>query len=175
MRAIYCLGSLESQFTPAAAAGTGALEIEDRGHPDVFTWTAHPLREQPGRALLAVAIVLACGLLVATAVGGAMTGPAAGGGAIAFLLLTLNRFFLPSHYRVDRHGIAVRYPVGSRSLRWTELRRFPHDAQGGYVSPRRKGGMLDTRGISLLFAGHGSEIIPRIQAGMEQGPSLSTA
>jgi hypothetical protein len=90
-----------------------------------------------------------------------------------FLLLTLNRFFLPSQYRVDQHGIAVRYPVGSRSLRWSELQRFPHDALGGYVSPRHRGGMLDTRGISLLFGGRGAEIIPRIKAGMEQGPTLS--
>lgn len=85
-----------------------------------------------------------------------------------FLLLMLNRFYLPSRYRLDEHGIAVRYPIGSRSIRWQELRRFPHDQTGGYLSTRERSGMFDSRGISVLFANRAEEIIPRIKASMAQ-------
>lgn len=140
-----------------------------------FEWMAHPIREQPIKGALASMLVLACGVLVALAVGGSQTGPLAGGGAILFQLLILNRFFLPSRYRIDANGIAVRYPMGSKSMRWSEVTRFRHDQVGGYVSPRRRGGALDSRGISLLFAGHGAEIVELIQGGMKANKPDSAA
>ena len=135
--------------------------------PDILEWTAHPMREQPGRAVLVVMVLLLCGLVIMLSVGDVQLGLLAGGTAVFFLFLTLNRFFLPSRYRLDRNGIAVRYPVGSRSLRWKDLRRFPHDQVGGYLSTRIRRSMFDTRGISVLFGRHGGEIIPRIESAME--------
>ena len=136
-------------------------------HEDILEWSAHPLREQPARAVVVCVVILACGLLVSLAVGDPTGGVLAGGAAMLFLLFMLNRFFLPSSYRLDANGIAVRYPIGSRSLRWVDLRRFPHDQVGGYLSTRERGGMFDSRGISVLFAGRGTEIIQRIKASMD--------
>lgn len=138
-----------------------------------YEWTAHPLREQPWKAALAVVLVLFCGILVGVIVADPVFGPLAAGGALLFLFVALNRFFLPSKYRMDEHGVAVRYPLRSRALRWGEIRRFAHDSQGGYVSPRRRGGALDTGGISLLFGGHGHQIIPLIEAALESTGNLS--
>lgn len=132
-----------------------------------YEWTAHPLREQPWKALLAVALVLFCGVLIGVIVDDPLVGPLAAGGSILFLFITLNRFFLPSKYHMDEHGVAVRYPLRSRTLRWADIRRFVHDSQGGYVSPRCRGGALDTRGISLLFGGRGHQIIPLIEAAID--------
>jgi hypothetical protein len=75
-----------------------------------YEWTAHPLREHPAKAVLAIVLVLACGVLVGLIVDAPTVGPIAAGGAILFLFIALNRFFLPSRYRMDEHGIAVRYP-----------------------------------------------------------------
>ncbi|MDG1899790.1 MAG: hypothetical protein P8I74_07985 [Phycisphaerales bacterium] len=133
---------------------------------DILEWSAHPLREQPGRGAIASLVIVACGILVALAVADPVGGVLAGGAAMLFLLLMLNRFYLPSRYRLDEHGIAVRYPIGSRSIRWRELRRFPHDQMGGYLSTRERAGMFDSRGISILFAGRAEEIIPRIKSSM---------
>ena len=133
---------------------------------ETMEWTAHPLRECPYRAVLASLVILACGLLVALSISDVTGGVLAGGAAMIFLFFMCNRFFLPSSYRMDENGIAVRYPVGTRSLRWEDLRRFPHDQSGGYLSTRIRGGMFDSRGISVLFAGRGMEIIPRIKACM---------
>lgn len=138
-----------------------------------YEWTAHPLREHPWKAALAVVLVLFCGILVGVIVADPVFGPLAAGGAIVFLFVALNRFFLPSKYRMDEHGVAVRYPLRSRTLRWGEIRRFAHDNQGGYVSPRRRGGALDTGGISLLFGRHGHQIIPLIEAALDPTGNLS--
>ena len=127
-----------------------------------YEWTAHPLRERPAKAVLAVVLVLICGVLVGLIVADPTLGPLAAGGAILFLFIALNRFFLPSRYRMDEHGIAVRYPLRTRTLRWPEIKQFRHDMEGGYVSPRLRSGIFDTAGISLLFGGCGSEVISRI-------------
>ena len=137
-------------------------------HEDILEWSVHPLRERPGRAVGTCLIILACGLLVSVAVGDPTGGVLAGGAAILFLVLMLNRFFLPSYYRMDAVGIAVRYPIGTRSLRWADLRRFPHNESGGYLSTRERGGLFDSRGISVLFADRGAEIVPRIKAAMDR-------
>ncbi len=134
-------------------------------HPDLpFEWTAHPVREKPRRGVLAAALIVFCGVLVAMIVADPMLGPLAAGGSILFLFLTLNRFFLPTRYRIDEQGVSARFPLGGRALAWSEIRRFPHDREGGYVSPRDRGGALDTRGISLLFAGRGAAIIALIES-----------
>jgi hypothetical protein len=138
-----------------------------------FEWTAHPLREHVGKAVLAAVLVLACGVLVGLVVADPMASPLAAGAAILFLLITLNRFFLPSRYRIDDHGIAVRYPLRTRVLRWSEIKRFRHDEEGGYVSPRSRSGVFDTAGISLLFGTNASEIIPRIKAAIDPPSDVS--
>tara|TARA_Y100000588_G_scaffold164301_1_gene178418 strand:+ start:179 stop:610 length:432 start_codon:yes stop_codon:yes gene_type:complete len=134
---------------------------------DILEWTVHPVRIQPGRALLVLIAMLAVGVLVTLSVPDLQLGLMAGGGAVFFLFLTLNRFFLPSRYRLDGNGIAVRYPFGSKSLRWKDLRRFPHDQSGGYLTTRVRKGAFDRRGISVLFGKRGDEIIPRIKSAME--------
>jgi hypothetical protein len=129
-----------------------------------YEWTAHPVRDKPARGVLAAILIVFCGVLVAMIVDDPLVGPFAAGGSILFLLLTLNRFFLPTRYRIDERGVSARFPLAARALTWAEIRRFPHDGEGGYVSPRDRGGALDTRGISLLFAGRGRDIIPLIES-----------
>ena len=130
-------------------------------------WSVHPLREQPGRGVLVAVAIVGAGVLVTLAVPDPLLGVLAGAAAMLFLLMTLNRFFLKSAYRIDGHGIAVRYPFGSKSLRWKDLRRFPHDHLGGYLSTRSQKSAFDRRGISVLFGGQGVEIIARIESAME--------
>ena len=139
---------------------------------ETLEWTAHPLRESPLRAVAASVVVLSCGLLVALSIPDVTGGVLGGAVAMIFLFFMCNRFFLPSSYRMDKNGIAVRYPVGSRSFRWRDLRRFPHDQTGGYLSTRSRGGIFDSKGMSVLFAGRGVEIIPRIKACMERSEGV---
>lgn len=139
-----------------------------------FEWTAHPLRTQPLKAIVAIGLVVFCGVLVGAIVADPVLSPWAAGGSILFLFMTLNRFFLPSKYRMDQHGIAVRYPLRTRVLRWSEIKQFRHDQEGGYISPRLRAGVFDTAGISLLFsAAHATDIISRIEASIVKDGNAS--
>lgn len=139
----------------------------ERHQEDTLEWTSHPVREQPLKAFLVSVVIMICAQLVGMSVPNLLGGVLAAVGSMAFLFLMLNRFYLPSRYRLDENGIAVRYPIGTRSMRWRDIQRFPHDESGGYLSSRQRGGAFDSRGMSVLFAGQGKEIIPRIQSAME--------
>ena len=130
-------------------------------------WTAHPLRERPGRAMLAIAAVLVCGLMVATSFQNPLTGMLTGGGAMVVLLLSLNRFFLPSSFAIDEEGISAAWPLKRQRMAWTALHGFAHDAEGGYLSkavcPSRWDILLRGNGMHVLFGTHGASIINRIR------------
>ncbi len=129
-----------------------------------YQWTAHPVRDRPVRGVCAALLTVLTGVLVGLVVADPMIGPIAAGGAMIFLLISLNRFFLPTHYRIDEQGVAAQFPLGKRRLLWQEIRRFPHDQLGGYVSAREQGGAFDSQGISLLYEGHAEAVIGLIES-----------
>lgn len=94
------------------------------------------MRDRPVRGVCAALLTVLTGVLVGLVVADPMIGPIAAGGAMIFLLISLNRFFLPTHYRIDEQGVAAQFPLGKRRLLWQEIRRFPHDQLVGYVSAR---------------------------------------
>jgi hypothetical protein len=76
--------------------------------------------------------------------------------AVLILLLMLNRFYFPSQFKIDDEGITALFPLRRQRLRWSELRWFRHDDQGGYLSTRIRPGWLDgRRGMHLVFEGPG--------------------
>jgi len=133
-------------------------------------WTAHPLRERPRRAMLAIAAVLVCGLMVATSFQNPLTGMLTGGGAMVVLLLSLNKFFLPSSFAIDDDGITAVWPLKRQCMAWTDLQGFAHDAEGGYLSkatrPSRWDAMLRGNGMHVLFGSHGETIARHIHRHM---------
>lgn len=136
----------------------------------MFKWTAHPLRERPARAVLAVSVVLVCGLMVATSFKIPLTGMLAGGAAMVVLLLSLNRFFLPSNFAIDDDGITASWPFSKRSIRWSDLRRFAHDAEGGFLStkskPSRWDSILRANGMHVCFGIRGEAVAEHIRLHM---------
>lgn len=165
------LRSLDSPFHPGRIGQTGEAQIEDRPQsdvlPDVLQWTAHPLRQHRGRAAAAIVVVLLCGVMVATSFQTPMTGLLAAGGAMAVLLLTLNRFFLPTTFAIDREGISAAWPLRRQRLRWTDLRRFAHDDEGGFLSTRRNPTrwqlLRSSCGMHVLFGGRPDAVIEAIE------------
>jgi len=161
--------SLDFPFDPAMA-GRERPQIEDRGQSDAFTWAAHPLRERPGHAALAIVAVLLCGLMVATSFEYQLTGMLTGGAAMVLLLLSLNKFFLPSSFAIDDQGITAAWPLSRRHMAWSDLRLFAHDTQGGYLSikarPSRWDTVLRSNGMHVLFGPKAEAIAQRIAAHM---------
>ena len=120
--------------------------------------------------MLAIAAVLVCGLMVATSFQDPLTGMLTGGGAMVVLLLSLNRFFLPSSFAIDEDGITAAWPLKRQRLVWIDLHGFAHDADGGYLSkaarPSKWDAMLRNNGMHVLFGTHGASIADRIRVYM---------
>ena len=139
---------------------------DERRSTPAFTWRAHPARERVGRAALGGAIVLAlaaaCGLLMQDAWWAVL--------ASAVLVLALNRFYFPSRFLIDDEGILARYPLRRLRRSWPEIRRFLHDENGGYLSPRVKATRWDGfGGMHVLFGTERESVIERITAHLKGG------
>lgn len=130
-------------FVPAPSV------MHDQQHPNSTRWTAHPARERPGRAVLGLAII--AGLAVAAYLSFGWEWSMA---AALILLLSLNRFFLPSRFEMDDNRITAKYPLRSKTLHWRDVRRFASDADGGFLSTRSRPSFMDpSSGMHLLFGG----------------------
>jgi hypothetical protein len=88
-------------------------------------------------------------------------------------MLSLNRFFLPSRFSIDAHGITAQFPLRRKHLRWRDVRRFLHDQHGGYLSTRSRASRLDAfSGMHLMFGQQREEVMQRIRAGMAAASQL---
>ena len=113
-----------------------------------LSWSAHPLRERPKRALAGFVIIVALAALAAIEMGHA----AWGGFAAALLVAFLNEFFFPSRFAIDADGVTARYPLRQQRLAWDQVRRVDVGARGGFLGTRGKAGAYDRRGVHLWFA-----------------------
>ncbi len=131
-------------------------------HPAAeYSWRAHPAAERVGAALLGGAAVLGLAGCVYVLSGSPMWS------AFSLLVLTmaLNRFYFPSRYDIDGQGISARSLLGTKRLRWEDVRRFVTDRHGGYLSPRAARSWLDPwRGMHILFGPQRDAAVERIRA-----------
>ena len=134
--------------------------VNDAAPP--FVWRAFPARSRPQSAIAGAMLIAAiCAMIwsfagIAWAVGSAL-----------LLVLALNRFFFPSRFSIDEEGITATYLMTSQRLAWKNVRRFVHDAHGGYVSTRARRSRLDAyRGMHILFSDDRESIIRRIKDAM---------
>lgn len=100
--------------------------------------------------------------------------------AAIVMVLALNRFFFPSRFEIDNTGISARYVISHQELKWTEIRRFHHDAHGAYLSTRVRRSRWDAyRGMHVLFGNRRddvlSEIRKRLAATMTAGATSKVA
>ena len=66
--------------------------------------------------------------------------------------------------KFDGEGITARYLLASHRLRWTDLKRFVHDARGGFLSTRSRPSWLDRyTGLHILFGGDREPVIEQIR------------
>lgn len=136
---------------------------------DRFSWRVHPARDRPGMTVVVLLIVTALTVLVVELMHSVWWGLL----PIVFFLVTLQRYLLPSDYRVDEEGVTAESAFATTKLHWPEIRRFTHDERGGFLSRRRKGSLLDAfQGLHLQFGGNREEVIARIRSGM---PKKGTA
>jgi len=130
---------------------------------DVLTWRVHPARERVGVTAQAVAAVGAAAWASADLMGNAWWAVF----AVAFLVLTLHSYFLPTAYRIDEDGVSASWLLSSAKLGWNDIRRFQHDDRGGLLSTRRRPSARDAfQGVYLVFRNNSDEVVRRIESRM---------
>lgn len=133
---------------------------------EILTWRVHPARERPVATAFALIVIAAVTWMSAVI----MDNPWWGLLPAAFFLLTLQRFFLPSAYRIDAEGITATSFFSSLSFRWGDVRRFLHDGTGAFLSTRRRPSLFDGfRGMHLVFSGNREQVVERINAELQHG------
>ncbi|MCZ6837409.1 MAG: hypothetical protein O7G85_16660 [Planctomycetota bacterium] len=124
-----------------------------------FSWKAHPARERRAQATMAILVILLfCGFVF-------FSFSSLAWAALSFgvLLASLNRFFFPSRFTIDEEGISANYPLRNMRLPWTHLKRFVHDANGGYLSTRARPSRMDGfKGMHIIFDLQRDTIIEKI-------------
>ena len=116
------------------------------------TWTVHPARMNPRRALLGLLVILISAFAIATWIEPPSWRLPIGLAVAGVLFLSVNRFFLPSTFKIDDDGITASYPLRSMRLQWKDLRRFLVGEHGGLLSRRARSSSMDVfTGMQLFF------------------------
>ena len=136
--------SFFASFSPGYGRGIMASEA------DTFRWRVHPFRERRGAAVLAVSAVLVAGGATFVA-GGSLSW---GLPAVVLLLVSLNRFFLPSRFEIDSEGAIARYPFKSYHVPWSQVKFAAGDDRIVLLQPEE---------MPLLLGRHGEEVWDRLQ------------
>ena len=131
---------------------------------EAYSWSVHPVRERRRAAAGAFAIIAGISLLTYLMMG-SLLWPAL---STLILVLSLNRFFWPSRFEINREGITAHYPFGVQHRKWSQVKRFAHDDVGGILSPFARSSRLDSwRALHVYFGAHRDEVDGRLRRCLE--------
>lgn len=134
-----------------------------------FAWRAHPARERLGSAIAVSFVIL--GIILAIYYSfESITWSVI---SLIVLVLSLNRFFFPSQFKVDNNGITAKYFFSRQRYDWKDIRRYLSDRYGVYLSTRRQSSRFDSfRGMNILFGQNREEVLKQIQAKVRKAGSV---
>lgn len=130
-----------------------------------FEWSVFPARERPALALAAIFVIVALSAAAQELAGSSLAGML----AACVLILSLRRFFFPTHYMFDASGLVARPLLGRRRLQWQAVRRVEAGVHAAWLSPLEHPSWRDSHsGVLLLFGRHADavreELIRRLPA-----------
>jgi len=127
----------------------------------IFTWTAHPAKQHVGRGVLGLVVISAAGFGVALLANHPLAGVMGG----LLLVLSLQKFFFPSQYTLNEEGLTAKTLLNTKRLRWSDVRRFVFDADGGYFSTRARASWLDAyRGVHVMWGHQREQAVRAVQS-----------
>lgn len=133
-----------------------------------YAWSAHPAREQPGRAAVGAAWILAVAIVLYATTFNVFWSVF----AVIFLLAALGRFFFPSRFVVDDEGLTASSRLRTQRIAWSKVQRFVHDERGGLLSDRSEPSRLDAyRGVHVLFGRSRKQAVQAIRACLQRARS----
>lgn len=130
-------------------------KIMNRENREELTWETHPAREQPRRALGAFIIII-CFCAVVLIFFSSVTWSVFSG---VVLLVSLSRFFLPTHYTLSSTHVKWTFLGMRQSRPWSMFKRAVKTRGGVFLSPFEKPNRLEGfRGVHLLCRKNRSEV-----------------
>lgn len=135
--------------------------------PETVRWRSCPLKDDLPRSLVLVGVYVGLCALVGVAFGGA------GYALLSAVLLgaSLARYFLPTDFELDEHGVTVRFLRQARKVPWSRVRRVSVQRAGVYLSPFEKASRLDSfRGTFLRFADNSDEVVSFVKSKLAVAP-----
>ncbi len=109
--------------------------IEREVPQQAFAWTVWPARERPSRTVFAVLAMVSLGWMV----GSVMNDSWIGGVAGLALVISLQRFLLPTDYVLNADGLTVHEPLRVRMLRWNDVHGVMWQETRGLLRASRDG------------------------------------
>ncbi|MBL8067994.1 MAG: hypothetical protein JNM28_06070 [Armatimonadetes bacterium] len=83
--------------------------------------------------------------------------------SLAAVFVSTAEYWLPIRFRLDEAGAESKIGLSTNLLRWGDLKRLIHTADGVRLSPLPSPSRLDEfRGVYLRFAGNREEVLAKI-------------
>jgi hypothetical protein len=137
---------------------------ENSTKTDEIRWKIHPAGENPGKAVLAIAVILfflavikiVCVEWIYVII------------SAVVLILSLARFFFPVSFILNNNGIRTTFLGYSRLRQWHEFRRIIEGPKGIHLSPFKKAHILEaTRGCYIICPYNKDKVLEYIKAMIE--------
>ncbi|MEA1950938.1 MAG: hypothetical protein U9N87_06105 [Planctomycetota bacterium] len=127
--------------------------------PPSLRWRVWPLLDQPIRGAGVLAAMVLAGLITWWATGR----PQLGMLATVALMAALWRFFLPSSFELNRHGLNQQRFGHQRRIPWKSIRRHERSQEGVLLLPHTDDCPLDRlRGLFLAWTDNRTEVLAHI-------------
>lgn len=124
-----------------------------------YTWSVLPAKENILKSLLGIAIIA----FVAMVVHITFDSTAWAGFSVIVLVVSLQRYFFTSFFRIDEKGINASYLIGKKFLPWGRIKTFSPGRTNAYLSPMSKVSRWTmNRGLFIVYREEEKDRIEKI-------------
>lgn len=143
-------------------------ELEDYGGP-VLAWKSHPMKRRPWVTVLVTLFVLVCGIIVYIATEHSQMFTVL---ALVALYLSLAKFYFPTRYAMNDHGLVIRTTTQKIEKPWSMYRSCYPDKNGVLLSPFAEPTRMENfRGTYILFDKNKEEVVAFIKERINKAAS----
>ena len=127
----------------------------DEPPPQAMEWTVHPVKRRPVVSVVVTVFIV----LVAVIVYVQLESPWFAALALIVLFASLAKFYFPTSYRLDEHGVTIRTRTQTLKKGWHLYRSFYPDKNGVFLSPFVERSRLENfRGLYLMCEGNHDQV-----------------
>ncbi|MFH1687515.1 MAG: hypothetical protein ABIE70_08345 [bacterium] len=129
---------------------------QNEPQPGSLQWTVHPVKRRPLVSLAVTVFVF----LVAAVVYYAMDSRVFAVLAMVVMLMSLGKFYFPTHYALDEVGITIKTTTQTLTKEWKLYRSYYPDKSGVLLSPFPEPSRLENfRGVYVMIQDNREQVL----------------